>query len=102
MNAISSVSSISLSGMQAAQTPLRASAHNIANSATTGFHREEVVQQADPAGGVDTRIERAAVPGDQMVADAIDQVAAKQAFMANLAVFKSSNHMLGALLDTKA
>jgi flagellar hook protein FlgE len=102
MNAISSVSSTSLSGMQAAQTRLQSSGHNIANSATVGFHRDEVVQQADPAGGVDTRVERVAVPGDQMVADAIDQIAAKQSFMANLAVFKSSNNMLGALLDTKA
>ena len=94
--------SIATSGMNAAQLNLQASAHNIANSATEGFRREEMVQQADPAGGVDTRVERAAVPGDQMVADAVDQIAAKQEFMANLAVFKSSNNLLGALLDTKA
>jgi len=102
MNAISSVSSISLSGMQAAQTRLDVSANNIANSDTEGFHRQEVVQQADPAGGVDTSIERSSVPGAAMIDDVVNQIAAKQDFLANLAVFKSSSQMLGALLDTKA
>jgi flagellar basal body rod protein FlgC len=102
MNPISSVSAISLSGMQAAQTRLQASAHNIANAGTEDFHREEVVQEADPAGGVHAEVQRAAVPGDAAITDAVAQIAARQDFLANLAVFKSSNQMLGALLDTQA
>lgn len=102
MNAISSVSSISLSGMQTAETRLQSSAHNIANADTEGFHRQEVVQKAEITGGVYAEVKRASVPGAETIADALNQIAAKQDFMANLAVFKSSNQMLGNLLDANA
>lgn len=88
--------------MQAAQTRLQSSAHNIANADTEGFHRQEVVQTAETTGGVYTEVKRAAVPGAETIADALNQIAAKQDFMANLAVFKSSNQMLGHLLDAQA
>ncbi len=102
MNAISSVSSISLSGLQAAQSRLDVSANNIANADTEGFHRQDVEQTAEMSGGVYAEVKRASVPGAQTIADAINQIAAKQDFMANLAVFKTSNQMLGKLLDTQA
>ena len=102
MNAISSVSAISLSGLQAAQTKLAVSANNIANADTEGFHRQEVVQTAEASGGVDVAVNRSAVPGAETIADALNQIAARQEFMANLAVFKSNQQMLGQLLDAKA
>ncbi|APW38842.1 hypothetical protein RD110_17860 [Rhodoferax koreense] len=102
MTTISSVSAISMSGMQAAETRLQASAHNIANSATEGFHRQEVVQAAEAGGGVQTQVARAPSPGDAPIADALDQIAARQDFLANLSVFKTGNQMLGRLLDAKA
>ena len=45
---MASISSIALSGMNAAQTQLQASAHNVANLSTEGFKRQEVVQTEQP------------------------------------------------------
>jgi len=53
---MASISSIALSGMNAAQTTLNSSAHNIANMNTSGFRRQEVVQSAQPGGGVSTKL----------------------------------------------
>ena len=39
---MNSTSSIALSGLQAAQSAVRASAHNLANLATDGFRRQQV------------------------------------------------------------
>ncbi len=94
--------SIALSGMQAAQTRLRASAHNVANLSTEGFTRQEVRQTARGQGGVRTDVVRAAVPGPDLVRDTVEQLQARNAFMANLAVFKASDRLAGVLLDTRA
>ena len=89
--------------MQAAQTQLQASAHNLANSNTKGFHREEVQQEAKAGlGGLESRVERAADQGSNVEKDVIDQLGAKNSFLANLAVFKSADKMLGTLVDSKA
>ena len=98
MNAISSVS---LSGMNAAQAQLRTSANNIANTMTEGFTRQEVVQQAEPDGGVSTTV--AATDQQQALeTDMVQQLQAKNAFLANLTVFRSSNQMMGSLLNMQA
>lgn len=102
ISSVSSVSSISLSGMQAAQTRLQSSAHNIANAQTESFHRQRVVQASDPHGGVTTSITRESATGEQLTSDVVEQIQAKSDFMANLKVFKSSEKMLGSLLDIKA
>lgn len=99
---MNSTSSIALSGMQAAQTQLRSSAHNVANLATEGFRRQEVRQSPQSGGGVQARVEQAAVPGPDLVKDVVDQLQAKNAFLANLAVFKANDKLAGALLDVKA
>ena len=100
---MSSISSISLSGMQAAQTQLQASAHNLANSNTKGFHREEVQQEARAGvGGVDAEVKRATGEGANLEEDVVGQLSAKNSFLANLAVFKSADKMLGTLIDSKA
>jgi len=52
---MNSISSIALSGLNAAQTSLNASAHNVANLATEGFKRQETVQTAQSGGGVTTQ-----------------------------------------------
>ena len=96
-----SMSAVSLSGMAAAQSALDASAHNIANLATPGFRREHV-QQATMAGlaGVASARGRAAQARTDVEADMVGQLQAKNAFIANLAVFKAADGMLGTLLDT--
>ena len=99
---MSTTSSIALSGMQAAQTRLRASAHNVANLATEDFRRQEVQQTARPQGGVDADMVRAPVAGPALVRDLVEQLEARNAFLANLAVFKSHDKLAGALLDLKA
>jgi flagellar hook-associated protein FlgK len=98
---MTSISAISLSGMNAAQTSLDASAHNIANVATGGFRRQLVVQATTSPDGVTTSLTQASELGNAIEADMVGQLAAKNSFLANLAVFRSSDKMLGALLDAK-
>lgn len=99
---MASISSIALSGMNAAQTQLQASANNVANLATPGYRRQEVVQTPQPGGGVQAQTGRAAEVGTSLEADVVAQLQAKNSFLANLAVFKTGNQLAGALLDQKA
>jgi flagellar basal body rod protein FlgG len=97
---MSSVSSISLSGMNAARTALSASAFNIANLGADGFRRQQVELTSVAPAGVSATLGQAAVPGDAMVTDLLDMLQANSAFLANLAVFKTSANMAGTLLNT--
>ena len=95
--------SIATSGMNAAQLNLQASAHNIANLSTEGFRREEVVQAEAPNGaGVEASLTRSSKVGSSMETDVIGLLQGKNAFLANLAVFRASDRMHGALLDIAA
>ena len=88
--------------MNAAQTTLNSSAHNVANMNTSGFRRQEVVQSAQASGGVSTSLTTASAAGASLETDVVAQLQAKNSFLANLAVFKTSDKMAGALLDMKA
>jgi len=99
---MASISSIALSGMHAAQTQLDVSAHNVANLSTEGFKRQEVVQTEQAGGGVSAAVTRSPMQGASLETDVVSQLQAKNAFLANLAVFKTSNAMAGALLDKTA
>jgi flagellar hook protein FlgE len=99
---MSSISSIALSGMNAAQTQLGVAAGNVANGQTEGYQRRAVQQSPEKEGGVSTKVVKAAQPGPALEADMVSQLQAKNAFLANLSVFKTSNAMTGALLDQKA
>jgi flagellar hook protein FlgE len=100
MNAISS---ISLSGMQAAQTRLDASAHNIANQQTEGFQPLEVQQSTQQGGGVSSQVERSSSgAGPSLEDDVVAQLQAKNSFLANLNVFKTNDSMMGSLLNIRA
>jgi flagellar hook-associated protein FlgK len=101
MRPMASISSISLSGMQAAQTRLQASAHNIANAQTQGFQRQQVVQQEQAEGGTTVSMQRAASAQSALETDVVQQLEAKNSFLANLAVYRTSNRMLGVLFDEK-
>jgi len=96
---MNSIPSIALSGMNAAQTSLAVAGHNIANLATDGFRRQQVVQQADAGGGTSTEVAFASAPGDSPEADLVGLLVAKDSFVANLAVFKTADSMTGSLLD---
>jgi flagellar hook-associated protein FlgK len=99
---MNTLSTISQSGLQAAQTRLDAAAHNIANAQTPGFQRLAVAQQTQADGGVSTQVERATAPSDGMESDVVAQLQAKNSFLANLNVFKTQDRLLGAVLDTQA
>jgi len=95
-----SIASISLSGTNAAQTRLGATAHNIANLVTPDFRRQQVQQASEPvAGGVVTTPSRAAQPGDALETDVVGALQAKNSFLANLTVFRTQDKMMGALLN---
>ena len=99
---MTSISSIALSGMQAAQATLDSSAHNVANSNTPAFRRQEVIQSEQKEGGVTTSLVRSANEGSALETDLVAQLQAKNAFLANLAVFKTHDKLSGALLDKNA
>ena len=99
---MSSISSIAMSGMNSAQTTLNSTAHNIANLNTSGFRRQEVVQSAQAGGGVATSLTTATEVGSSLETDVVTQLQSKNAFLASLAVFKTSDKMAGALLNLKA
>ncbi|MDP3651434.1 MAG: flagellar basal body protein [Rhodoferax sp.] len=99
---MSSTSSIAASGMQAALTRLNSTAHNIANVSTEGFRRQDVVSTEQTGGGVAPSLTRSSTAGAALETDVVAQLQAKNVFLANLAVFKTSNQMAGALLDKTA
>lgn len=99
---MSSISAISLSGMNAAQTALDAAAHNVANLGTAGFRRQTVTQTAQAHGGVQTALGQASAAGNALEADMVGQLQARNAYAANLAVFKTSDTLMGSLLSIRA
>lgn len=88
--------------MNVAQLRLDASAHNIANQQTDNFRRQEVTQEAAAEGGVKARVRPAAVPGEALAEDLVQQMAAGYSFVANLKVIETEKKMMGALLDERA
>jgi len=96
---MSSTSAISLSGLSAAQRSLQTSAHNIANLGTDKFRRQELVPTTNRSGGVATSLRQAAQPSHAIETDLVHQLQAKNAFLANLAVFRAQDRMAGSLLD---
>lgn len=100
---MASVTSIAASGMRAAQARLDASSHNVANADTAKFRRLEVEQQAQSdSAGVRTQVQRAAERGVSMEQEAVELMAAKSAYGANLQVFRTGDRMLGHLLDERS
>lgn len=99
---MSTISSTSLSGMNAAQVMLSSAAHNVANVNTANFRRQQVAQSEQANGGVTTSITKASTEGAALEEDVVSQLQAKNAFLANLRVFKTSDAMAGSLLDIKA
>ena len=94
-----SAATTAVSGMNATQVAFRASAHNVANVETPDFQRQTVVNTTTPSGGVETAVARAATTGAAMDADVVGMLQAKNAFLANLAVFRASDRMAGTLVD---
>jgi flagellar hook protein FlgE len=60
------------------------------------------VQQEQEDGGTQASVTREASARTALEADMVEQLQAKNSFLANLAVFRTSDKMLGTLLDDKA
>ena len=90
---------IALSGMRAASQAMRSSAHNLANLQTPEFRRERVAYSTQPDGGVSASAYLAQEPGASMETDLVEQLQARNAFLANLAVFRTSSRVRGSLVD---
>jgi flagellar hook protein FlgE len=99
---MASISSIALSGMNAAQVQLNVSANNIANMNTPDYKRQAANLKSQPQGGVQASVSTTSDTGDNLAADIVGQLQAKNAFLANLAVFKTHDKMVGALFNEKA
>jgi flagellar hook protein FlgE len=96
---MSSISSVALSGMNAAQFDLQASAQNLANLSTAGYRRQLVSSAASSDGGVSVASASAPGPGNALATDVLGLSQAKNDFAANLAVFRAGDQMLGTLID---
>lgn len=88
--------------MAAALASMGSSAHNIANMGTEGFQRQIVQPAASPEGGVTVSMGRAASMGGDPARDVVEMLAAKNLFLANLAVFRAADTMSSSLLDLQA
>ncbi len=99
---MSTISSIAVSGVQAAATRMDASAHNIANAQTPGFQRQQVQLRSQETAGVVATVGKAQEVGADLAADLVDQKAASYQYRANLRTIQTDAQMLGSLLDVKA
>lgn len=99
---MSSISSTALSGMNAARVSLQATSHNIANLGTDGFRRQWVSRETMPSSGVSTSLSQSGAAGPALEADLVGLLQARHDFLANLAVFRTGNQLIGSLLDTSA
>lgn len=103
---MNSTLSIALSGLNAASTRLNVSAHNIANSQTNGFKRQQVEQAALAQGGVSVTVDSAeaaqTAPLANVATDLVEQMMAAYEFKANLKVIQTEQDLLGQWLDARA
>lgn len=90
------------SGLDAARLRVGAVAHNLANLGTERFRRQTVTTTPEPGGGVRAEVVPAPQPGPAPEADLVELMAARHAFAANLAVFRTTDRMAGTLLDERA
>ena len=84
--------STALSGMSAANERLRASANNIANVATPGYHRERIeAETAADGNGVTTRVEKLPTPGEDLATDLVEQLTTREREVLDLMAARKSN-----------
>lgn len=89
--------------MKAAQSRLDASANNIANLSTQNYTRQQVQQSDTANGGTSVSVaSSSAGAGNNLEADMVEQLQAKNTYLANLSVFKTNNDIIGTLVNIKA
>src|SRR5437762_14030162 len=96
---MNSVSSIAVSGMNAAMLRMDVAANNVANSQTDGYRRQVVAQQAQPDGGVLADVGQLQQPGENLAHDIVQQKIASFSLEPNLRSFQAGQSLLRSLLD---
>ncbi|WP_024539788.1 flagellar basal body protein [Comamonas badia] len=100
---MSSPAAIAQSGLQTAGLRLQVSAHNIANMNTPGFAPQRVSEaSAGPLSGVSAQVVPGDQPGVSLEQEAIEQMAARLAFKANVFALRSAQDTTGTLLNVFA
>jgi len=110
-------SSSAVTALSAESVRLDVSASNVANVSTDGYRAMRVTNEATAGGGVRTRIDEPATPAGQLLtgddgrdrvlsnvdlgAEVVTQISAQHAFEANLAVLRTGDETLKALIDSK-
>jgi len=92
------ISATAVSGMNAAQSRMQASAQSIARLGTQGLEPQAATQAAAGAVGSSAWTPSTA-PASSLETDLVGLLQAKNAFLANLAVFRTSDQVAGTLLD---
>jgi flagellar basal body rod protein FlgC len=95
------VSSIGLSGMNAAALRQAAASSNIANTLSEKMQRAQVVQKALPDGGVAASLSRQVSGSDDLVRDIVEGMGAVYSFKANLISLRVADEMAGTALNLK-
>ncbi|NDI84061.1 flagellar basal body protein [Undibacterium crateris] len=101
-----------LSGMRAAQSALDVSSHNIANMNTQGFKPQQIIQSENSTGGVSTAVRapaaesagkpEAATSGTDAATEMVNSLQFRATFDLNAKMVKTTDDMLGTLVNTKA
>ena len=101
---------VALSAVRAASMRMRVASHNIANIGTVGFYPHDTVSEALADGGVAVtetrrrppRHPRPAYSQRDFAGEIVTLMRAKHAYTANLAVIKTEDQNIGALIDVLA
>ena len=79
-----------------------AASSNTANALTPNYRRAMVSQSEQPGGGVVGKVTRATSSGEDLLGDAVARVGALYAFKANILSIRTSDQMIGTILDVRA
>ncbi len=94
---------IALSGMRSAELRLAASAHNVANLATSSFRPLRATQVSLSGGGSAAQVRQEASPREvDLAREIVDQMTASLQFDASLRVIDVTARMRGSLVDLLA
>ena len=91
-----------LSGMSAADLLMAATADNVANLDTPGYHAKRVDLAASPGGGVAATVSRAPAAGVDLVDQMVNLVTAPVVYQANARVLRTAMEMDRTVLDVLA
>jgi flagellar hook-associated protein FlgK len=97
-----SITSIAVSGMNAAKSRLAVSADNVANANTPDYRAKQVNQASQAEGGVRVQVSQAAAEGVSLEQEAVNQQIASYDFKANAKLLRVQQELDKSLLDIQA